>query len=307
MKILKFQYDNQTPTTALDDWYSALSNKQATLSNTFTAANVLLNMLPDNIAQALQEIGTTTSDNYAIVLQGLFTTKNPTLALIAQEALSTHLCGMKDIKYPYEEHKLLYPKNNGAKYTEWSHGLGVISPHADDIYEVINTDLLSLTVANDDTACDTRIYNCDDLMACLSADEIKLLQETPALFTSGKNVQGRVIQRKRPIIEYINGKLRYNLDFRIDKDTGERMRADDTNLQKTINKLRENLTNCEYASSNGKTGTFIVLDNGRALHSRGPLPPCKITEDLSQCQRLLFRSKGQKTVYQNLTPTLNEI
>jgi hypothetical protein len=56
------------------------------------------------------------------------------------------MAGIIDIKYPYEEHKELFPKNSNHIASDWGKGYGLIRPHSDDLYEDRDINIMSLTV-----------------------------------------------------------------------------------------------------------------------------------------------------------------
>lgn len=242
----------------------------------------------------------TDSPNLAVCLTNLFSIDDEKLAYLVHEALSTHIFGVKDYTYPHEKHKLVYPKAEGKSFGEWSHGAQVISPHCDDVYESVEVDLLSLTTCRDKTSTPTLVFSCEEILSTLNEEDFEKISNAKGIFISGKNVVGTKLQQIKPIIEKDEtGKvIRYNLDFRIDKEVGKRFRMEDENLEYIIDKLRNNVLDCNYAESVSKTGSFIIFNNRLAMHSRKPLPTgIPLVNDLSSAHRLLFRSRGQRTQY----------
>ncbi|WP_170178537.1 carbon starvation induced protein CsiD [Flammeovirga pectinis] len=248
--------------------------------------SVFLNeVLPSTILSDLKKVGVGVK---SVTIHSLFSSKNPKVGLLIHEAISRFLCDLEDIKYPYEEHKFLYPKGDGVNVAEWGNGYGVISPHSDDLYETIDTDLLSLTVSKDETKSSTIIYDIDQVLNNFPADYLTDLLNMEFNYISGKNVNGRVITKKRTFREYKNNMSYYNIDLRKEAELGNRMYPVDKGNNYLVDELRIALEKTAPLYSKGKTGTFIVISNREVLHGRGQLPKEDNTE------RLLFRSKGSK-------------
>jgi hypothetical protein len=98
------------------------------------------------------------------------------------------LVRFNDTNYPYEDHKNLYLKPEGIDYKEWGNGYGEITPHQDDLYEDISTDLLALTVCRDQTKTTTTLIFTKDIINKLNDEEIEKLFSLEVEFVSGKNV-----------------------------------------------------------------------------------------------------------------------
>lgn len=224
-------------------------------------ANFLKNILPAEILDDLSMIGTEQDDKKAVIIHGLFEDSDLTKAMFVHETITTFLCGLRDIIYPYEEHKLLFPKTSSESISEWGNGHGAISPHSDDIYENIECDLLALTTAIDVLDCPTTLFDCDEIVSVLSNEELEVL---------------------------------YHLDFRVENKTQPRMRFEQENHNNILDKLRNKVLVMSPIKAYGKTGTFVVLDNKRCLHSRGMLKPLYEGGKILPEQRVLFRSKGEK-------------
>ncbi|QGP53250.1 hypothetical protein PsalMR5_00655 [Piscirickettsia salmonis] len=47
----------------------------------------------------LMNMGSSESKHFAIVVKNIFKSKNPVLSQIVHEAISNHICGLKDIKF----------------------------------------------------------------------------------------------------------------------------------------------------------------------------------------------------------------
>lgn len=200
----------------------------------------------------------------------LFDETDARLSCAVHESLSD-LFGLNDIQYPYEKHKKLYLKVEGLNRSGWGNGKGDIVPHSDDIYEVLDTKLLALTVikdeTNDEKGTKTIFYQAKHIFNLLDDEEIARLLEIEATFFSGANVTA-MQHRKRNILSYNEDSddITMVLDFRKDSNIGmekERMKlVEKTNSeeseanQKLINKLRdffESLDNIDrYFSKNTK-------------------------------------------------------
>ena len=289
----------------IDEWFH---KQEKIVCNEFTI-NEVAQIISDNLTkkeyQNFIDIGRLDSPISVLVLEDLCSIDNPILIEIIHEALSTKLCGLIDINYPYEDHKLVYPKDVGETYKNWGNGSGSISAHTDNPYEVIDADLLSLTVCRDITERSTNLYMIKDLIDQLSDEDLETLYATEATFISGKNVRGRIVQRTRPVIELTDKSVHFNFDFRIDKHVGKRMIATTPCGEKVLNKLATILADLKPYNHKNKTGIFLILSNRIVLHARGSIDKCEAHEDPCKAERLLFRSAGQKKVYKNLA--LNNI
>lgn len=196
--------------------------------------------------------------------------------------------------------KNLYLKPNGENYRDWGNGFGEITPHADDLYEDLNTDFLSLMVCRDITNTPTEIVFPKDIFREFSEIEIAKLLEVKVKFISGKNISIQK-SRTRNIIEHtLDAGFKFYLDFRIDTEVGERMIPIDPNDRELIEKMRLTIINCPKVRSLSRTGTFTILANYKVLHARAQMNidrglAIKIanTQDYFFAPRLLFRNKGQ--------------
>lgn len=269
-------------------------------SKVLDTASFIKKTLSKDIISALEQIGNAKARHNSIVIHGLFDTTDPDIALTIHESVSRHLCGINDIQYRYEDHKAIYPKVEGLMSSEWGNGIGEISPHCDDLYENVDSDLLSLTVVKDDTACPTLIYNSDEIVAKLPEESKNVLKVAPVIYRSGRNVVGEKIERIRPVIEQVGDDVLYNMDFRVEKNYGDRMVAVNVENQPFIDQLRSNINNVKPVSADGKPGTFVVINNRKVLHSRGKIPQDQTFTKPEKSDRLLFRSKGQKAVFKSI-------
>lgn len=237
-----------------------------------------------------------------VCIKNIFSLDSPKLALTVHEALAD-LFHLTDINYEYEEHKALYLKPSVEQHREWGNGYGEITPHSDDLYENLNIDYLALTVCRDMTKTPTAYYFPGDLLWDLTDAEVRELMSIQALFVSGKNVSGSK-ERIRHVVEYCaTYGFRFSLDFRIDPQHGERMRAVQGG-QPILDKIRAGLPHAKNHVSTAETGTFLIVANHKILHAR---PMLNIDADdaheqathstLSTTPRLLFRSKGPRKHY----------
>lgn len=237
----------------------------------------------------------------AICMTDTFKTQDARLGYAVHESLSD-LFGINDIKYPHEEHKKLYVKQEGLNARGWGNGRGDINPHNDDNYEEGDIKFLSLTVVKDDTnegaGTKTIFYQAKNILALLTDVEIERLTEMEADFFSGRNVSGLQLRNtKRPLnYDEKTGEVTMFLDFR--EDTTDHWRESarmttkqrsDTELLKKIKGFFENYD--RYFSSETrvedmpgkeipgneplytipKTGTFALASNKQVLHGRGIL------------------------------------
>ncbi|WP_297809646.1 hypothetical protein [uncultured Helicobacter sp.] len=212
---------------------------------------------------------------------------------VIHETLSL-LLGLNDIYYPYEQHKYLLLGKDSHLFSEWGMGAGEISLHSDDIYEELEVELLSLSIWKDTTKTPTLLLHPRELVKRLNDEDFLCLFESYAEFKSGKNVKVSKSQIK-PLIFYKDDfGLGFNLDFRIDREVGDRMIGVDKKSQAFIDRFREMLKECEtYAF--GDEECFLVVVNKKTLHGRESLNGAGKVSDiarLSSVPRVLLRSKG---------------
>ena len=169
-------------------------------NNQLKLACFLLDHLPQEIILACNQIGTNDRSIKFLIINNLFDDLSSEAGLLLHESFSSYICGIKDIVYEYEKHKFIYPKNQGVHISEWGNGYGPISPHNDDLYENIDCDLLSLTMLRCEEEKSTSLYCSESLISSLSEIEINILLTQHATFTSGKNVNGRVITKDNFIL-----------------------------------------------------------------------------------------------------------
>lgn len=248
---------------------------------------------PKDLLNTLYNIGLNKCQYDSITIKNLFISDCKNTAFIIHEVFSSFICGIKDVKFPYECHKEIYPnKEEGLHYSEWGNGYGPISLHSDDLYEKVDCDLLSLTTVINENKIPTSIVNSSEIISYLNDEEIEILKKSPAIFISGKNVNGKKIKSTKCIIEEFNGDVKYNLDFRIDKENGQRMKFINLDHQYIIDKMRNILNDIKPLSVGEDPGTFSVVNNKKVLHGR--FLSLNKSFDKKTGERLLLRSKGQK-------------
>ena len=293
---MDFNYLSQT----IESWWKGTEKTESFLKLKIQFQNLLINNIKNEDFYHFDKIGLAKYHISAVCVKNIFNTVSEKLAYIAHEAIS-ELFKLNDLKYPYEDHKLLYLKPSGIHYEEWGNGMGKITPHSDDLYENIDTDFLSLTVCKDQIEKPTKCYFPKDFLETLTNEELGELTTIKAKFISGKNVNGLLIEKERDIIE-INAKfgVTFNLDFRTDTDNGERMLVANSRGKFLLDKIRRNITTCRYYTSVPHTGNFFMLANHKVLHARDAMNSKNVSfkhipEKISHIPpRLLYRSKGPR-------------
>jgi len=283
----------------IDKWWEKPENEETSTETKIKQLSALLQTKLHSDHEILfAKVGRVGHYLSGAVMTGLFTIPNKELALIVHESLS-NLFGLQDIKYPYEDHKMLYIKPEGLNYKEWGNGKGEITPHSDDLYEKIDTDLLALTVAIDKTKTPTQFFQAKDILKIINDEELEDLQKIEADFISGKNVSG-LKTKTRKIVDYDseNDETKIALDFRIDKNTGQRMIPRLRSQQALLKKIENGLTDCAHISSVPETGTFMIFANLKGLHARTEIHLEEsyvqgiMIDPVKYSPRTLFRSKG---------------
>jgi hypothetical protein len=296
---------------SLHDWYNKQTHSLdlAPIVYIQNLMTLLLAQINKDDLQLLRQVGYQNGPA-ALILESLFLEKMPSpMVYLIHESLSS-IAGLLDIQYPYESHKLLYLKNSTVKYKEWGNGLGDISPHSDDLYESVSADLLSLTVARDDTQTPTDFYLASDLLLTLTDDDLEQCFNLNYSFISGKNVDG-LKQNKRKLLAYSDDYgFECAIDFRTDQDNGARMRAMDDASAIVLNKLKKSLSSIPKYATNALPGTMVILANKKVLHARSELHQhCSLDASQSltpqSAPRLLFRSKGPRYLSINYFKELN--
>ncbi len=291
----------------IENWWSSFNQDKYNLRLAkFPLANLIISKIRPEHAIYLNTVGL---NNVAgVTINNLFKTDSEKLAYVVHETMS-ELFGLSDIKYPYEEHKKIYLKADGINYQDWGNGFGKISPHSDDLYEELDTELLSLTVCRDKTNTSTSLYLYKDIFSEFSDLEISQLFNITAKFISGKNVSAYKY-RERKVIEY-QKKIGFNIffDFRVDTEIGCRMLPTCSIGLQLLKKAKETIHNCHNQETLSQTGTFTIISNLKALHAREEMHiNKKIALEIANINnyaispRLLFRSKGQSTILRSQNP-----
>ncbi|MFT3742206.1 MAG: hypothetical protein QM752_06010 [Gammaproteobacteria bacterium] len=285
----------------IENWWIRKLNSNLSFQNLkFKLINIFLDNLKKEHIDYFSIVGFHKSNIAGVCIKNIFESDSPKLSLLVHESLSD-LFNILDIKYDYEEHKTLYLKSSAEKYKNWGSGYGEIMPHADDLYEKLNVDYLSLTVCRDKTRTATKCFFPKNILRNFTDNELSQLKNIKAKFRSGKNVD-IIIERERNIVEYseLYG-FRFFLDFRIDDITGTRMLSSDSQHQILLNKMTDNLKNCPFETSQTDTGTFLIIANYKVLHAREEMKIEKniamkfaSNSNLFNTPRLLYRSKGQR-------------
>lgn len=295
-KIVSLNLSYLSP--VVDEWWKTNKDNALTHLSKLSLSALILSSLKTEDAYYLDKIGI--NGVSGVCATGIFESDDYRLAHVAHEALS-EIFFLKDIEYSYEDHKALFLKPDAEKYRDWGNGYGEITPHSDDLYEELSTDILALTVCRDLTKTPTQCYMMREVFKRLSDSDIETLLISRALFKSGKNVTG-LKQRERPLLEFsAEFGVRVNLDFRVDTERGERMVPVGTECEQVINKLRNSLSECEPVFSVSETGTFFAIANNKVLHARSVMNMDKDTVELisrtssfRDTPRLLYRSKGPR-------------
>lgn len=262
--ILNFKYLSED----IENWWKNLNASKSLQLAKFELAHLILQRANANDLSYFDQLGT--NKIVAVTITNIFRTDCHRLARIIHETFS-ELFDLNDIKYPYEEHKNIYLKPGGEDYRDWGNGLGEITPHADDLYEDLNTDFLSLTVCRDTTNTPTEIFFPKDILRAFTNDEIKQLLDMKVNFISGKNISIQK-SRIRNVVEYDTTLgFKFYLDFRIDTEAGERMIPTNPKDRLLIEKMRSAINICRKEKSTSCTGTFTIVANYKVLHARAEM------------------------------------
>ena len=241
---------------------------------------------------SILKVGFNNSGISAVLLEHTFKFADKRLAHLVHEVM-TELAGIVDVKYPYEDHKELFPKSNDKLTSDWGRGVGIIRPHSDDLYEDRSVNAMCLTVCKDTSSTPTWFWLLKDITACLSDEELGKFALAEAIFLSGANVEGRVIKIQKPVLRMDPDEgIGMRIDFRIDDSVGPRMRFADEETQKIFDKMRRALPKLKPVCSTPTTGSVSILANYKILHGRSALNPIMLYE--GESSRILFRSKGTK-------------
>lgn len=197
---------------AVDHWWE---DKPVNKTNEFlilSLEKVILTHLKEEHRNALQNIGTQKFRIAAIFLEYAFSFPDKELARLTHEVFSK-IAGIVDIKYPYEEHKELFPKNADQLASDWGKGLGIIRPHSDDLYEDRDINIMSLTVCKDTSRTPTWFWLQKDIVSVLADEELGMLALAEATFFSGTNVEGTSSHHalRRRIVASSHSQQRYKV------------------------------------------------------------------------------------------------
>ena len=277
----------------IDRWWSDKLNKER---NNLSQRAELFSLISEKIKpehfKMLKSIGLKDSRVSAVLLESVFSETCKSLGLLVHECMSK-LAGIIDIKYPYEEHKEIFPKENGVVASDWGKGCGIIRPHSDDLYEDRDINMMSLTVVKDTSSTPTWFWPLENVVSVMSDEDLGYFALGQARFYSGANVDGQLIIQEKPILRSDNCEgLGLRLDFRIDDLVGPRMRFADPRLEEIFNKLRIGFKKIKPIPTNPSTGSVSILANFKVLHGRSSLNPAMLFE--GENSRVLFRSKGIK-------------
>ncbi len=278
----------------IEEWW-AKSKHNISIETKEQLKNLLLEKFKNEEPFKLNKVGVKEHYISVIFMLGLFSKDDPDLAYLVHEALSD-LAQIKDIKYPYEEHKKIFIQPEGFEINDWGKGAGAISPHCDDLYEETDTDLLSLTTCRDKLKVSTLLFMANQIFKNLTDSEIDRLTKMMPLFSSGKNVSDRVIEKKRSALTYKNDSFFMALDYRMDGSNRDRMRVEDEQDLSVLRKIKTYLTSDSALKAESEVGNFVVLSNTKVLHAREAINAVKklCSLDLDITPRLLFRSKGPR-------------
>ncbi len=276
----------------IDSWWAHSHENFNSQIGFYSLQSLILEFIKPSHLETLRNIGQAEKRIAAVLLEYMFSQPDKNLALLVHEVMA-QIVGLIDIKYPYEEHKELFPKEQAGGAVDWGKGLGIIRPHSDDLYEDRDINIMSLTVCKDISRTPTWFWLLKDVVSCLTDEELGQLASSEATFFSGTNVEGQGIQVKKPILrrDDVEG-LAIRLDFRIDNTVGPRMRSEDPAVTAIIEKMRVGLKTLKPLASNPSTGTVAFLANFKILHGRSQLNPVMLYE--GESSRILFRSKGIK-------------
>lgn len=276
-----------------DQWWSESTNRQRPLLSQRAELFSLIseNIKPEHL-KIIKSIGLQNSRISAVLLESVYSDPTKTFGLLVHECMSK-LARVIDIKYPYEEHKELFPKQTAGVASDWGKGYGIIRPHSDDLYEDRDINIMSLTVLKDTSSTPTWFWSLKDVVSVLNDEELGYFALGEASFYSGTNVDGKTIVKQKPILRSDkNEGLGLRLDFRIDDAVGPRMRFRDDRLEEIFAKLRQGFKKLKPIATNPTTGSVSILANFKVLHGRSSLNPVMLSE--GETSRILFRSKGIK-------------
>lgn len=279
----------------IEEWWDKSDRDIKRIENKEQLKHLLTDKFQNEEQLKLSRVGISKHYISVILMIGLFSKDDPDLAYIVHETLSD-LAQINDIKYPYEDHKKIFIKPDGFEIGDWGNGAGVISPHCDDLYEETDTDLLSLTTCRDKLKVSTLLFMANQIFKNLSDTEMDRLIKMVPLFSSGKNVSDKVIEKKRPVLLCKNNSFFMALDYRVDEKRRDRMRVEDDQDLALLKKIRTFLSSDNALKAESEIGNFVILSNTKVLHAREAINAVKelCSLDMDATPRLLFRSKGPR-------------
>jgi hypothetical protein len=276
----------------IDRWW--IENRDVVITratHSSLRATVLQALKPGHL-DCIQAVGSWRARISAVLLEHVFSEPHRDLARLVHETMS-EIAGIVDIKYPYEDHKELFPKENDGVASDWGKGLGMIRPHSDDLYEDRAINAMCLTVCRDTSSTPTWFWLIKDVVACLSDEELGRFALAEATFFSGKNVEGKTIEVQKSVLRMDPEEgPGMRIDFRVDDHVGPRMRFADAEVSRIFEKMRSALRGLKPIATNPSTGSVSILANYKVLHGRSALNPVMLYE--GESSRILFRSKGIK-------------
>jgi len=279
----------------IEEWWKKSNHDFKSIETKEELKSLLIDKFKNEEHLKLSRVGLKDYYISVIFIVGLFSKDDPDLAYLVHETLSD-LAQINDIKYPYEDHKKIFIKPEGFEIGDWGNGAGAISPHCDDLYEKTDTDLLSLTTCRDKLKVSTLLFLADQIFKNLSDSEMDRLTKMIPLFSSGKNVNDRVIEKKRPVLSCKNNSFFMALDYRMDENRGDRMQIQDEQDLALLRKIKTYLTSENALKAESEVGNFVILSNTKVLHAREAINAVKelCSLDVDATPRLLFRSKGPR-------------
>ena len=276
----------------INRWWAARSRETISHLTHSDLKMLILSVLKTEHLEVIQNIGNKSGNVAAVLMEHVFSFAEKDLGLLVHEVMAG-IAGIVDIKYPYEEHKELYPKNDHKIASDWGKGLGIIRPHSDDLYEAREINAMCLTVCKDISSTPTWFWLIKDVISCLSDEELGMFAMAEATFISGTNVEGKPIEVKKQVFRSNDEEgIGFRMDFRIDDHNGPRMTFADPLIATVFEKLKSNLNKVKPLCTNASTGSVSVLSNFKVLHGRSALNPVMLYE--GEKSRILFRSKGIK-------------
>lgn len=279
----------------IEEWWDKSDRNIKRLETKEQLKCLLIETFKNEEPLMLSRVGVSEYHISVIMMVGLFSRDDPDLAYLVHETLSD-LAQINDIKYPYEDHKRIFIKPEGFEIGDWGNGAGAINPHCDDLYEKVDTDLLALTTCRDQLKVSTLLFMANQIFKNLSDNEMDRLIKMVPLFSSGRNVTDKVIEKKRPVLLCKNNSFFMSLDYRVDEKRGDRMQVQNEQDVALLKKIRNILSADNALKAESEVGNFVILSNSKVLHAREAINAMKelCSMDMDTTPRLLYRSKGPR-------------